>query len=137
MPDDEVLRQQLEVRWYARENDVIGGWSVMDCDLPPSVAFPQRRGSAFPEIAAFTHEIHARYIADLHNAQLAKIDAMKGAKCPACGRPTALTPHGKLYAHRGPGQYPGQLHRPVCLASGKTPEIADEDVRTNRKAPDE
>lgn len=52
--------------------------------------------------------------------------------CPACGRPTAITPRGKLYTHRGPGQYLGQLHRPVCQASGRTPDRAAADEHNRR-----
>jgi hypothetical protein len=126
--DDEVLRQQLEVRWYARGNNVISGWSVMDCDLPMDEAVRLRdaHGGAHPEVAGFLCEIHARYIADLHNERLKKIGAMSGAPCPACGRPTALTRHGKIYTHRGPAQYPGQLHRPVCLGSGRVAGQSDD-----------
>jgi hypothetical protein len=136
MTDDEAQRHQLEVRWYARPNDMIGGWCVMDCDMPLSEAFDlrARHGGAFPEIAVFASRIHAEYIAGLHNERLNAIDGVRGsgvtAQCPVCSRVTALTRHGKLHTHRSPAQYPGQLHRPSCPASGKTPQRAAADEVT-------
>lgn len=55
----------LETAWYAKPNDLIGGWCVMDTDQTPAEA--QR-----PEIADFTTREHAEHIADLHNRHLAR-----------------------------------------------------------------
>lgn len=57
-PADNYLHQ----RWYARENDVIGGWCVMPVDQPPS--------GGVPEIADFTARENAEHIARLHNEWL-------------------------------------------------------------------
>lgn len=48
-------------RWYAHPNDLIGGWCVMDVDLPPSQAV----GSHF--MADSLSEAQARLIASLQN----------------------------------------------------------------------
>ncbi|MFC7530177.1 hypothetical protein [Actinoplanes sp. GCM10030250] len=50
-------------RWYARPNDVIGGWSVTPADVPPS--------SGIPTVADVASESIARHIAAQHNAALA------------------------------------------------------------------
>lgn len=49
-------------QWYARENDVIGGWCVMPVDQPPS--------SGVPEVADFCTKEHAEHVAELHNRWL-------------------------------------------------------------------
>lgn len=54
----------MNTKWYARENDLIGGWCVVPLDLPPS--------SGIWEIADFIDERAARHIAWLHNAWLAR-----------------------------------------------------------------
>ncbi|HZP53876.1 hypothetical protein [Actinocrinis sp.] len=53
----------LASTWYAKPDDLIGGWCVMDVNRTPAEA--QR-----PEIAAFTSQALAEHIADLHNANL-------------------------------------------------------------------
>jgi hypothetical protein len=53
----------LHGRWYAQPNDLIGGWSVMPVDQPPSAA-------RLPDLASFASEHIARHIATLHNQQL-------------------------------------------------------------------
>lgn len=53
----------LHGRWYAHSNDVIGGWSVMPVDQPPSAA-------RLPDLASFATEHLARHIATLHNQSL-------------------------------------------------------------------
>jgi hypothetical protein len=59
--------------WYAHPNDLIGGWSVLNRDHPPSglnrVADPDGR-----EVATFMSEADARRIADLRNAQAVTAD---------------------------------------------------------------
>jgi hypothetical protein len=46
-------------RWYARPNDLIGGYCVMPVDEPPS--------SGIPEVADFMDEHTAQHVAKLHN----------------------------------------------------------------------
>lgn len=48
-----------EHRWFARPNDLIGGWCVMPVDEPPS--------QGVPEVADFTTRELAEHIAQLHN----------------------------------------------------------------------
>lgn len=52
-----------KTKWYAKENDLIGGWCVMDVDQTPGEA--QR-----PEIADFCSKENAERIAALHNASI-------------------------------------------------------------------
>jgi hypothetical protein len=49
----------LSFEWYARPNDIVGGWCVMPVDQPPS--------DGFPEVANFTTQELAEHIARLHN----------------------------------------------------------------------
>lgn len=51
------------VPWFARPNDLIGGWCVMPVDEPPS--------SGIPEVADFTTRELAEHIVSLHNNALA------------------------------------------------------------------
>lgn len=50
----------LRAKWYAKPNDLIGGWCVMDTDATPGE-------SNRPEVADFTSERMANHIAYLHN----------------------------------------------------------------------
>jgi hypothetical protein len=52
----------LGFRWYARENDLIGGWCVMPLDEPPSYGVG--------EVADFTTRELAEHVAALHNTWL-------------------------------------------------------------------
>lgn len=52
----------MNTQWFARENDLIGGWCVVPIDLPPS--------SGVWTIANFIDERSARHIAWLHNQWL-------------------------------------------------------------------
>jgi hypothetical protein len=54
----------MEITWYARENDLIGGWCIMPIDLPPS--------SGVPDIGDFLTQEVAQHVADLHNDWLDK-----------------------------------------------------------------
>lgn len=45
--------------WFARPNDLTGGWCVMPADEPPS--------SGIAEVAGFTTRELAGHIARLHN----------------------------------------------------------------------
>lgn len=51
-------------KWYAIEDDLIGGWCVMDADMPPSQATPE---NGVREIANFIRREDAEKIARLHN----------------------------------------------------------------------
>lgn len=51
-------------KWYAHEDDVIGGWCVMPVDEAPS--------QGCFEVASFLSEQIARYIALLHNYRIGK-----------------------------------------------------------------
>jgi hypothetical protein len=56
-------------RWYAKPDDLIGGWAVMDVDLTPgevSDQSPSERAHMH-EIANFVTREHAEEIARLHN----------------------------------------------------------------------
>lgn len=59
--------ETLAAPWYAKPNDLIGGWCVMDIDQTPAQA--QR-----PGVADFTSQALAEHIADLHNQHLARED---------------------------------------------------------------
>lgn len=57
----------INTKWYAHPNDVIGGWSVMNCDKPPSridLNLSDR------EVATFVDEDDARHMVQLHNRWL-------------------------------------------------------------------
>jgi hypothetical protein len=62
MTSDESLTTEtaMAARWYAKPDDLIGGWCVMDIDETP-------RLSGRPWVATFCSEQVARHIADLHN----------------------------------------------------------------------
>lgn len=51
----------LTATWYAKPNDLIGGWCVGTDELPPSKA------SVAPLVADFMNEAVARHVAALHN----------------------------------------------------------------------
>jgi hypothetical protein len=53
-------------RWYAHPNDLIGGWSILTHDGPPS----ELDGRNGREVATFVSEADARRIVALHNADL-------------------------------------------------------------------
>jgi hypothetical protein len=57
-----VLEGSMQSRWYARPNDLIGGWCVMPVDEPPS--------GGMPEVADFIRQEAAGHIAALHNQWL-------------------------------------------------------------------
>lgn len=61
----------LAHRWYVHTNDVVGGWSILNVDAPPS-RIDYRLGQV--EVATFMSEKAARHIANLHNAMLADPD---------------------------------------------------------------
>lgn len=59
----------LDERWYAHEDDLIGGWAVMNHDHPPS----QLNRGADPDarqVGNFLSEEIARHVVALHNASL-------------------------------------------------------------------
>lgn len=61
----ELRAEVMTNKWYARENDTIGGWCVMPIDAPPS--------SGIFDVADFTTEDAARHIAKLHNDWLKQV----------------------------------------------------------------
>jgi hypothetical protein len=54
----------MNSEWFARENDLIGGWCIVPMDMPPS--------SGVVTIADFIDERAARHIAWLHNRFLSE-----------------------------------------------------------------
>jgi hypothetical protein len=56
----------LNVIWYAWPNDLIGGWSIMSEDKPPS--------TGAWEIASFVREEECRHIVRLHNSWLRNME---------------------------------------------------------------
>jgi hypothetical protein len=48
--------------WFVEVDDLVGGWALVPLPFPPS--------SGVIEIAGFTHEPVARYVAALHNERL-------------------------------------------------------------------
>ena len=52
----------LDREWFARENDIIGGWCVMPVDESPSLGVM--------EVADFTTRELAEHIAAIHNEWL-------------------------------------------------------------------
>lgn len=59
---EDLERAMLDARWFVQPNDLIGGWSIMPVDRPPS--------SGFPEVADFLSKRAAEHIVGLHNAEL-------------------------------------------------------------------
>jgi hypothetical protein len=59
---DRVLSESMCLRWYARPDDLIGGWCVMPVDEPPS--------AGMPAVADFIMQEAAEHIARLHNQWL-------------------------------------------------------------------
>lgn len=56
----------LRVRWHVIVDDVIGGWSLSNVNLPASVQDPNR-GDRY--LAEFVFREHAAYVAKLHEAE--------------------------------------------------------------------
>ena len=52
----------MVARWYAREDDTIGGWCITVVDAPPSCGAPS--------VGSFLSEDIARHLVDLHNANV-------------------------------------------------------------------
>lgn len=58
--------------WYAKPDDLVGGWCVMNVDLTPGeisdrgVLWARENNALY--IAGFTNEKNAKMIAALHNA---------------------------------------------------------------------
>lgn len=73
----EVLRR----KWFAQENDLIGGWCVMPVNEPPS--------GGFFAVADFVSEKIARYIAALHNAEIGQGLCVMDADIPTAGHTVA------------------------------------------------
>lgn len=60
--NQEMLKVYMQRLWYAKPNDVIGGWCVMPVDEPPSCGMF--------EVVDFISQEAAEHIAMLHNAWL-------------------------------------------------------------------
>jgi hypothetical protein len=54
-------------RWFAHENDLIGGWSILNVDRPPS-EIDTRHGDR--EVGTFMTRRAAEHIVTLHNNSL-------------------------------------------------------------------
>lgn len=74
--------------WYAHPNDLIGGWSVMNRDHPPS-GLNRHVDPDGREVATFMSEADARRIVELHNAATL-VDVWPPAP-PQGGEPKATT----------------------------------------------
>lgn len=59
LPAGDLPAAMLAARWYARQEDTVGGWCVMPLDVPPS--------SGCPTVACFISEQVARTVADRQN----------------------------------------------------------------------
>lgn len=57
-----LIDKMLASRWYAVEDDLIGGWCVMPVPLQPSYGYP--------EVGSFLSKDIAEHITDLHNMDL-------------------------------------------------------------------
>lgn len=53
--------------WYARPDDVVGGWAVMNADVPPSEI---SRADDIWQVGHWLSEEAAEHVAWLHNAYL-------------------------------------------------------------------
>lgn len=62
-----VDHDPMQQPWYAHANDLVGGWSVMNVDRPPSEA-DYRLGEY--EIGSMWSEQTAKHVVELHNATL-------------------------------------------------------------------
>lgn len=65
-------------RWYAHPNDLIGGWSVLTHDGPPS----ELNGSNGYEVGTFMKEEDAKEIAASHNINV--LIEKTERECPLC-----------------------------------------------------
>jgi len=59
------IEEFLDAEWFAKPDDLVGGWCVMPIDMTPAEA-PQGIG----EVASFTFKEAAEHIANLHNTWL-------------------------------------------------------------------
>lgn len=69
------IDRMMSSPWYAKPNDLIGGWCVMDVDLTPGQADQMEfaKGAKefiLHEIGDFLTKEMAQHVADLHNAWL-------------------------------------------------------------------
>lgn len=69
----------MRKRWYAKPNDLIGGWCVMYVDETPAV-------SGLPEVAGFTTERMATHIAYLHNNWVDEMNELQEKIMEDCRR---------------------------------------------------
>lgn len=95
----DILR--LRARWYAKPDNLIGGWCVMDIDATPGE-------SSRSPVADFSSERMARHVAYLHN-QWVKNDqrvaeVMSQCLSEGCGE-DAEPVEGKRYGHYMKGDH--------------------------------
>lgn len=62
-----IIQTNINKMWFALPNDVIGGWSVMNCNKPLSQVDPNKPEW---EVASFASEEDAKHIVILHNSWL-------------------------------------------------------------------
>ena len=83
---EELVDALAAATWYVHANDLIGGWSVMPLDVPPS--------SGCVEIAEVISERLARGIADEHNVrrriEAEKAEGLRRYREQAAARPEVL-----------------------------------------------
>ena len=60
----------LTERWYAKPNDLTGGWSIMTADVTPADA-----GEDVVEVGSFLDEALARHIVEMHNGAIPPVEA--------------------------------------------------------------
>jgi hypothetical protein len=83
-----LVGYMMNTTWYARADDLIGGWCVVPLDLPPS--------SGVFEIANFVEERAARHIAWLHNRWLSERRMSQGGNLGELFDAMAAEPYGKV-----------------------------------------
>lgn len=74
----------LDKTWFAHPNDLIGGWSVMNCDRRLGEINWDDNPNQDHEVASFTEEQDARHIARLHNEWLANKESGRDGNVPDC-----------------------------------------------------
>jgi hypothetical protein len=64
------IEGMMKVKWYAKINDLIGGWCVMTMDATPAEADEITGGTVMCEVGCFMDERIAVHVADMHNRWL-------------------------------------------------------------------
>lgn len=71
----ELEKQATPGPWFVHANDLIGGWSVMNCDLPPSRADPKEGNYEVGDFMSGTSD--SALIAELRNNLPTILHALK------------------------------------------------------------